>query len=123
MVSSVAIELVIEVLDVFERHGLRYSDDLHSGRAVDLVRAAAMAYDGLVSSPREGAAGTALVLSELKVLADMCEDARTCATAGIEVCADCDKFPENICLPHAEGVARAHKYRELARRLGATVTS
>jgi len=120
--APIATQLVVDVLGVFERHGLRYRDGLHSGRAVELVRAAAMVYDGLLL-PWESAAGTGLGVSDLEVLTDMCEDARTCATAGIETCQDCDKFAENICPLHAEGVLLAHRYRDLARQLGALVMS
>jgi hypothetical protein len=121
MVSDVGTQLVIDVLNVFERHGLRYRDDRHSGRAVELVRVAALVYDGLLVQ-WDPAAGTGLGTQELEVLTDMYEDARTCATAGIETCKDCDNFAENMCPTHAEGVVRAQKYRDVARQLGAVVS-
>jgi hypothetical protein len=122
MDSCVDTQLVVDVLDVFERHGLRYRDDFHSGRAAEFVRAAALVYDGL-PLPSDSSAGPRLGVAELEVLTDMCEDARMCVTAGIETCQDCDKYPDSMCPPHAECVVRARKYRDLARQLGALVIS
>ena len=120
MTAVVSVNLVADVLDVFERHGLHYRDDHHTGRAAGLVRQAAMVYD----TPREIPAGTAVSVSafaasRLELLAEMYRDACACVTAGIETCEDCDRFADGICPAHSDAVARAEAYRGLARQLGA----
>ena len=39
-------ELIIEVLDVLERHGYRKADDQHTGQAVHLIGKLARVYAG-----------------------------------------------------------------------------
>ncbi|HUZ24193.1 MAG TPA: hypothetical protein VMV07_10565 [Streptosporangiaceae bacterium] len=43
--------LVIDTLDVFERHGFRKSDDAHLGRAVALLRDVVRIYSGELDQP------------------------------------------------------------------------
>jgi hypothetical protein len=109
--------LVADVLAVFEQHGLHHHDDEHTGHAIALVRAAAFVYDlqqhALGAAP---AADNRLSRRQLRLLADMCEDARACVTAGIETCPNCDG---GICRPHTRALARAESYRTIARQLGA----
>jgi len=47
--------LLIDTLDVFERHGFRKSDDLHLGRAVALLRDVVRIYSGELDEPGGGA--------------------------------------------------------------------
>ena len=109
--------LVAEVLDIFERHGLRYHDDDHMCRAILLVREAAHAYDAQPDRAAELQPHShGLTSRQLRLLAEMYENARICVTAGIETCARCDG---GVCRTHARAVARAESYSALARQLGA----
>ena len=120
MTVGVGIGLVAEVLDVFERHGLHYRDDEHTGGATLLVQDAAMVYDAQRDMPNGTAiCGTALTGAQLERLVEMCQLAQECVTAGIETCEDCDGFVEGICPPHSYALACADAYRRLARKLGA----
>jgi hypothetical protein len=46
--------LVIEVLDVLERHGYRRSDSEHTGQAIGLIRHVARIYEGTLDAPAGG---------------------------------------------------------------------
>jgi hypothetical protein len=108
--------LVAEVLGIFEQHGLRHHDDEHTGHAITLVRAAARVYDAQQDEvPAVPVPGNDLSWRQLRLLAEMCEDARACVTAGIETCRDCDR---GTCRPHALALARAESYRTIAGQLG-----
>jgi hypothetical protein len=43
--------LIIDVLDVLERHGYRQADDQHTGRAVELIGDLARIYEGTQETP------------------------------------------------------------------------
>jgi len=51
--------LLIDTLDVFERHGFRKSDDLHLGRAVALLRDVVRIYSGELDQPAGPSGATA----------------------------------------------------------------
>ncbi len=112
--------LIAEVLETFERHGLRYRDDEHTRRAIGLVREAALAYD---AQPERSAANRVrnqcLTTGQQRLLAEMCEDARLCVTTGIETCQRCDR---HVCRAHVRALDRAESYSSLARQLGAQIT-
>jgi hypothetical protein len=120
--AAVSVNLVADVLDVFERHGLHYRDDHHTGRAAGLVQEAAMAYDTVRAIPSGTAvSGPAFAAPRLELLAQMCQDACACVTVGIETCENCYRFADGICPVHSDALARADAYRGLARQLGAPV--
>jgi len=56
--TKVSWGLVIDTLDVFERHGFHKSDDEHTGRAIALLHDAARVYSGEIDQPAAPAAGT-----------------------------------------------------------------
>jgi hypothetical protein len=119
VIAGVSVNLVADVLDVFERHGLRYRDDHRTERAAGLVRQAAIVYDTLRELPAGTAVSGAAATPRLELLAEMCQDACACVTAGIETCEDCDRFADGICPLHSDVLTRANAYRDLARQLGA----
>jgi hypothetical protein len=127
--------LIIDVLDVLERHGYHQADDPHTGRAVGLVGDLARIYEGtqetpagacLVPAPEprqasadppvpaatsraEAIAGAGMhtILSALDVAADYKRDRAEC-------CADCADQSCGIC-QHRLDAARS--YESLAVRL------
>ena len=125
--------LIIDVLDVLEKHGYRRGDDQHTGRAVGLVGDLARIYEGtqeapagayLVPEPREVAPDQARPEAEKKAAAiaaagmpailaalDEASDYKRDRAAG---CADCADQSCGTC-QHRLGVARA--YDSLATRL------
>ena len=46
--------LILEVLDVMERHGYRSSDNEHTGQAIGLIRDVARIYNGTLTAPPSG---------------------------------------------------------------------
>jgi hypothetical protein len=117
MVATGVGGLVAEVLDIFERHGLRHHDDDHTSRAIVLVRQAAHTYGAqleqpVVTQPRSHG----LTDRQLRLLVEMCDNARICVTTGVEICRSCDS---GVCPTHACALARAETYSSLVRQLGA----
>lgn len=113
--------LATEVLEVFERYGLRFQDSEQMCRTIGLVCEAALAYHAQAeqTAPIEPRSH-GLTSRQLRLLADMCEDARLCVTAGIETCQRCDR---RVCRAHARALSRAESYRNLALQLGAQVAA
>jgi hypothetical protein len=109
--------MAAEVLEIFERYGLRHRDDDHTDRAIGLVREAALIYDAQPERPdaiqprRYGLTGR-----QLRLLAEMYEDARLCVTNGIETCMRCDR---RTCRRHAQALVQAERYSSLLRQLSA----
>ena len=100
--------LIIEVLDVLERHGYRRSDSDHTGQAIGLIRHVARIYEGTLDAPRGGyvvvpsspptapqpplpAGHDAVILSadELKTLLAALDDAAEYKRDRAQTCADC----------------------------------
>ena len=106
------------VLHSFHRYG-RYRRDVCTDTAVGLVGEAALAFD-LRAEWWDPAPGHShgLTGQQLRLLAEMCEDARLCVTAGIETCECCDR---SVCSAHAQALSRAESYSSLARQLGAQI--
>ena len=125
--------LIIDVLDVLEKHGYRRGDDQHTGRAVGLVGELARIYEGtqeapagtyLVPEPRQAgpdqarpaagqnaeaiaAAGMPAILAALDEASDYQRDrAASCADCADQSCGTCQ---------HRLDAARA--YDSLATRL------
>jgi len=125
--------LIIDVLDVLEKHGYRCGDDQHTGRAVGLVGDLARIYEGtqeapagayLVPEPRQAgpdqaqpetekkaaaiaAAGMPAILAALDEASDYKRDrAASCADCADQSCGTCQ---------HRLNAARA--YDSLATRL------
>lgn len=113
--------MLVNVLDVFERHGLHHRDDQHTGCAIGLVMDAALIYDA--RAPRWTAVvGTVLAEEQTQLLGEMCRDALSRVTAGLETCGDCDQPHGDLCPRHVSALMRANAYRSLSRYLGAQVT-
>jgi len=125
--------LIIDVLDVLEKHGYRYTDDRHAGRAAGLVGDLARIYEGTQEAPagaylvpepsRPGpdparppavrnaeaiaAAGMPAILAALDEASDYKKDrAASCADCADQSCGTCQ---------HRLDAARA--YDRLATRL------
>lgn len=113
--------MLIEVLDVFERHGLHHRDDRHTGCAVGLLRDAALIYDAQEPS-WTAVVGAVLMKDQVDLVAEMCRDAQAHVTAGLETCGECDRLHGDLCELHEIALARAAAYRTLAVRLGAQAT-
>ena len=45
------LDFILQFLDVLERHGYHYRDDLHTGRAIGLLRDVARIYEGTQDHP------------------------------------------------------------------------
>jgi hypothetical protein len=122
--------LVIEVLDVLDRHGYRKADDQHTGRAIGLLGDVAKIYAGERDEPvalpyhpqAEDAplnpAGKVLTPERLIVLTAL-DDAIAFRTerAGA-YCADCRESPAELCESHQDDLDTADTYRTVARELG-----
>ena len=124
--------LIIDVLDVLEKHGYRRGDDRHTGRAVGLVGDLARIYEGtqeapagayLVPEPRQAgpdqaqpadsknaeaiAAGMPAILAALDEASDYKRDrAASCADCADQSCGTCQ-----------HRLDAAHAYDSLATRL------
>jgi hypothetical protein len=114
LATVASVSLVTEILDIFERYGLRYQDDDSAGRAITMVREAALVYGG---QPTSSIAMTSVSLSrrQQRLLGEMCENALISLTVGIKTCKRCNA---GVCRPHARALARARSYSSLARQLG-----
>jgi hypothetical protein len=97
--------LILEVLDVLERHGYRPSDDQHTGQALGLIRDVTRIYEGTQDAPRGGYVvmpssqptppqppdPSAVIVSanEVKILLAALDDAAEYKRNRAETCADC----------------------------------
>jgi hypothetical protein len=115
LARAVSDKLLADVVELFERHGLSAGNSRHTDEAAQMVRQAALAYDGQTAS----VAGNALSKRQLRLLAEMCGDACACVTAGTETCRDCDG---SVCRIHSRAQAQARRYRAVTKFLGADAT-
>jgi hypothetical protein len=115
---SVTDRLVADLLRLFQRYGLHPGDGCDSGGAAEPSTKGTPEHTG----PAEPTVQNELALTgnQLRTVAQMCEDACASVTAGIETCRDCDS---SACRIHARAIARANRYRAIARQLGAHLTS
>lgn len=114
LATVASVGLVTEILDIFERYGLRYPDDDCAGSAIAMVRAAALVYGGQ-QTPSIAMVAVSLSRRQQRLLGEMCENALISLTAAIKTCKRCDTV---VCRPHARDLARARSYSSLVRQLG-----
>jgi hypothetical protein len=110
--------MLIEVLDVFERYGMHYRDDQHTGCAIGLLRDAALIYDAQQPS-RAAAVGIVLSEEQTQLLAEMCQDALARLATAVETCRESGRLNGALSSRHASALARADAYQSLARYIGA----
>ena len=101
-------DLILEVLDVLERHGYHRSDNQHTGQAIGLIRDVARIYEGTLDAPLGGyvvvpssqptapqpparPSQDAVIVSagEVKTLLAALDDAAEYKRDRAETCADC----------------------------------
>jgi len=112
--------MLLEVLDVFERHGMHHRDDQHTGAAIGLLRDVALIYDGQQPSCAS-VIGAVLNEERTQLLAEMCRDALARLATDVETGRECGCLNGEICSWHACALTRAEGYRSLAFYLGAPV--
>ena len=121
--------LIVDVLDVLERHGYRQADDQHTGRAVGLIGDLARIYEGTQEAPAYASSVPAplhsqpgpdphapAVTSNAKTIADTemytilsaLEEAADYKRERADCCADCADQSCGLC-QHRLGAARAYE--------------
>ena len=125
--------LIIDVLDVLERHGYHQADDQHTGRAVALVGDLARIYEGtqdapagahLVPAPRPRqpspdrpaarSSAAAIAGAEMPTILSALDEAADYKRDRAETCADC---ADQSCGSCQHRLAAARIYDTLAVRL------
>lgn len=115
---SITEKLVSDILHLFERYGMRRSDEEHANGAVHRPDKESSTHRTPTNA--NGLSELTLTDNQLRIIAQMCEDACACVTAGIETCRDCHS---RTCRIHARALARANRYRAITRILGAHLPS
>jgi hypothetical protein len=121
--------LIIDVLDVLERHGYRQADDQHTGRSVGLIGDLARIYEGTQETPasvgsepaaQQGQPGPdphapavtsstkAIVDAEMYTILSAVDEAADYKRERAECCADCADQSCGLC-QHRLGAARAYE--------------
>jgi hypothetical protein len=126
-------DVILEVLDVMERHGYRRSDSEHTGQAIGLIRHVARIYEGTLDAPRGGyvvvpssppmapqppgpPGQDAVIVSagEVKTLLAALDDAAEYKRDRAETCADCASRSCTTCQWRLQA---ADAYGQLAGRM------